>query len=110
MTSPDDLRALADQLDSLLSEVWRAHCDKESPDWNDCESSECQWCVETKAAMVDLRALVAAQQTPQEFFVNNGSGFCTHCCLPMGSHRLQCPRDFVAHETPVPRPAEDTTP
>lgn len=25
---------------------------------------------------------------------DNGSGFCEHCCLPMSSHGLMCPRDI----------------
>ena len=28
----------------LLSDVMRAHADPESPDYNECETSPCQWC------------------------------------------------------------------
>lgn len=31
-------------LRSLLEEVMRSHRDKESPDYNQCEEGECEWC------------------------------------------------------------------
>ena len=95
MTPPDALRALAEMRD--------ANAQYEAAKDQVTIMAACYGLA--MAARRYLRALAAAQQTPQKFFVNNGSGFCTHCCLPMGSHRLQCLRNFVAHETPAPRPA-----
>ena len=91
MTPPDDLRALADKLERVLPRV-----------------------PTTVARQVidDLRALAAAQQTPQE------PCNCRMGMPPIGAvaeaHEPHCARlqslSSSAHETPAPRPAEDTTP
>ena len=52
MTVPGsaDLRALKE----LLQEIWIAHMDKDSPDYNACEDGPCQWCVETERLVESL--------------------------------------------------------
>lgn len=57
------LRAALTKADVVLSGIWAAHRDKESPDYNACEQrGECGWC----EIVSEVRAMLAATPADQE--------------------------------------------
>lgn len=48
-----DREALA-TLAEHVQEIRRAHRDKDSPDYNECETAECAWCEDTQRALATL--------------------------------------------------------
>ena len=48
------LQARVDELEGLRSfieEIWFAHRDKDSEEYNECEIAECCWCEKTREAL-----------------------------------------------------------
>lgn len=39
----------------LLQEVVRSHRDPDSPEYNECDTAECEWCRRAKAAIEYLK-------------------------------------------------------
>jgi len=42
---------LREAVTPLLNEIMSSHRDIQSPDYNECEITECQWCFEARAAL-----------------------------------------------------------
>lgn len=50
VATPTDA-GLREALEPLVNEIMENHCDINSPDYNECEITECQWCFEARAAL-----------------------------------------------------------
>lgn len=72
----------------LVEEVMRDHRDHQSPYYNECEKSPCQWCANAQAA-IDL---AAASELLEVLKVE----YCTDCS---GGDHCNCPRCCALRST-----------
>ncbi len=60
-----ELKRQLEAAQAAMKEVHQGHCDKESPDHNDCDTAPCQWCDDfLKGGTAALDAAIAAAQQP----------------------------------------------